>query len=170
MEFPVLPCHSKTAVLITWWHVMSSSTYRAEAFLDQLMSKARRGALLLNPFQVPVTKVEQRLDLIIEVTGAEWAREHRKCELPELQFIQDYAQVRGFKFSSKPNGTMTSALAVVFMEHFAGKSNAWRELGRITTFLNSLPVSIHHSESQPNAYLVCLEHNQAMRANPEDST
>jgi len=42
-------------------------------FLDQLLSKSQKGVVLLNPFHVEGTHVEERSNLFIEITGAQWA-------------------------------------------------------------------------------------------------
>lgn len=129
-----------------------------EQFLNQLMSRARKGLVLLNPFKVPGTKVTERLELVIEITGAGWAKEHLECELPVLEFIEQYACNRNFELSLKPNGTMSNALVVVFMEHFAMKCGNTGQLAKISSFLNSLPESMYNSTLQPNAYLIYLKH------------
>ena len=129
-----------------------------EQFLNQLMSKARKGLVLLNPFKVPGTKVKERLELVIEITGASWAKEHLECELPMLEFIKQYACDRNFELSLKPNGTMSNALVVVFMEHFAMKCGKTGQLTKISSLLNSLPESMYNSTIQPNAYLIYLKH------------
>lgn len=125
-----------------------------DRFLDQLMSRARKGLLLLNPFDVPTTRTNERLDLLIDITGLEWAIEHRDCELPSLDYVNAFATKRKLTVTAKPNGTMATSLAIVLMEHFAMSSGKHHELRKIAAFMNALPLGIQHSDSQPNAYLV----------------
>ncbi len=128
-----------------------------EKFLDELLTRARKALILLNPFNVADTRVTERLQLIVEITGADWAREHLQCSLPDIDFIKQFVNARGLQCSIKPNGTMAMTLALVFMEHFATKAEANLQSKMIMTYLNSLPSGLLHSEAQPNAYLVVIQ-------------
>lgn len=126
-------------------------------FLDQLLFKSRHGVLLLNPFHVEGSHVFERLKLIFEVTGAEWAKEHLDCTLPKIEEIYDYATERGLNFSRKPNGTLTTSMAFVFMDYFfgigKGHSEEWR---KINVFFNQKYADILDSDKYPTAYLIYL--------------
>jgi SAM-dependent methyltransferase len=126
-------------------------------FLDQLLSKSRKGVLLLNPFEIPGTFVQERLKLMIDITDAEWAKEHLECSLPKISDIEEYAAERGLKIFTKPNGTMTTSIALVFMEHFAKKSKSTVESKAINLFFNEHFMNIMDSNENPNAYSVFIE-------------
>src|SRR5262249_966202 len=101
------------------------------AFLDALISRMQTAVVLLNPFHLEGTSEEERLQLVIDLTGAPWAREHLQCTLPDVDDVQAYAKVHGLRCSIQPVGAMTTALAYVFVEHFAKRAGAADELNRI---------------------------------------
>lgn len=126
-------------------------------FLDQLLSKSRRGVILLNPFEVEGNDSSERLRLFIEVTGAQWAREHLDCSLPRIDDIRAYANARGMRVSVKPNGSLATSIALVFLDHFAEKSHAHEDWAKVNRYFNEKLITLMDSESLPNAYLVYLE-------------
>ena len=127
-----------------------------ETFLDQLLSRARRGVILLNPFHIEETLVEERLKLVLEITGAEWAKEHLECTLPRLEDIRDYATKKGLHLEAKPNGTLTTSMAFVFVNYFAAKSGLSEDWTKLNTFVNEKYVDILTSSEYPNAYMIYL--------------
>jgi 2-polyprenyl-3-methyl-5-hydroxy-6-metoxy-1,4-benzoquinol methylase len=139
-------------------------------FLDQLMLKAKRGIILLNPFHVEGTYVDERLKLIIKLTGAQWAKEHLDCTLPKVQDIEDYANDKGLEVCIKPNGTMTTSMALVFFDYFATKAgfrDKWEEFNR---FFNEKFTAILDSKEYPTAYLIYLGWPEAKGHVAEQST
>ena len=127
-----------------------------ELFLDQLLSKASSGVILLNPFEVPKTLVTERLQLVIDVTQAAWAREHLDCRLPKIEDIESYAAARGLRVATRPNGTLTTSLAFVFIEYFAGLAGAADEKSKVDAFFNKHYEDILDSDTYPNAGLVFI--------------
>jgi 2-polyprenyl-3-methyl-5-hydroxy-6-metoxy-1,4-benzoquinol methylase len=127
-----------------------------EAFLDQLLSKAKRGVILLNPFHIESTLVTERLNLILEITGEEWAKEHLECTLPKIQDIKDYARNKRLELEIKPNGTLTTSLAFVFVDYFAAKSGLYGsdDWKKLNAFYNIKYLDILDSPEYPNAYLI----------------
>jgi hypothetical protein len=128
-----------------------------ELFLDNLISKAKKAVILLNPFEVEGTFVKERLELMINITNAEWAKEHLECSLPTLDNIKLYAEKRGLNYKIQPNGIITTSLAMVFLSYFANKSGCYQELGKINQFYNENYLNILDSEIYPNAYLITLK-------------
>lgn len=128
-----------------------------ELFLDQLLSKARYGVVLLNPFHVEGTHVEERLKLFIKLTGAQWAKEHLECALPEVGDIEAYASKRGLKADIKPNGCQTTSVALVFVDYFASRSGLRDKWGEFNQFFNEKFTPIHVSDTHPNAYMAYIE-------------
>lgn len=63
-------------------------------FLDQLLSKSKYGVILLNPFFIEGTYEKERLQLFIDITNAEWAKEHLACTLPKIEDIKLFADQR----------------------------------------------------------------------------
>ena len=125
-------------------------------FLDQLLSKARVGVILLNPFYIKNSYIEERLKLIIEVTNAQWAKEHLECSLPKIEDIEAYATNRGLQYSVHPNGTLTTTMAFVFIDYFAQRSLAKEKLRKINSFFNEKYFKILNSFDFPTGYLFYL--------------
>ena len=125
-------------------------------FLDQLLSKARHGVILLNPFYVEGTRVAERLKLFIEITGAQWAKEHLDCTLPKVDEIKNYATEKGLHFCVKPNGTMTTSMAFVFIDYFASKPENHENWKKVNKFFNGKYTDILDSTEYPTSYLIYL--------------
>lgn len=125
-------------------------------FLDQLLSKSQRGVILLNPFFIEGTYVKERLQLFIDITDAQWAREHLECTLPRIEDVRSYAEQRGLSFSMKPNGTLTTGIAIEFMNYFAGKAGLTEDLKKVNEFYNKKYERILDSSDYPGAYLIYL--------------
>lgn len=128
-------------------------------FLDQLLAKRRRGVILLNPFHVEGTHVEERLRLAYEITGAQWAQEHLDCTLPHVGDIEKYADQKGLYYEIKPSGSLTTSVALVFMDYFAHQARQHQKWSRINEFLNTHFTPIMDSPEYPNSYLIYLAHD-----------
>lgn len=126
------------------------------AFLDQLLLKSRRGVILLNPFYIEGTYEKERLQLFIDITNAQWAREHLECDLPKIDDIKTFAEQRGLSFTAKPNGTLTTGIAIEFMNYFAGKAGLSEDCERINEFFNMKFEHILDSSDYPIGYLIYL--------------
>ena len=135
-----------------------------DIFLDQLLSKAKQGVILLNPFYIENTFVNERLKLFLEITGADWAREHLECSLPTLQDIKGYAEARNLHIEIKPSGTLTTSLAFVFVDYFAAKSALYDDWKKLNVFINEKYLDILDSTEYPNAYLIYLEKTEMNHA------
>jgi hypothetical protein len=127
-----------------------------EHFLDKLCSMASKYVLLLNPFALPGTWEKERLELALEITGYDWVQEHLNCTLPQLGWIKDVTAARGYPTTVLPNGSLTTSLALVFLEYFAKRGKA-KEVARINRFLNSRFSDLMTHRQYPNAYLVEIQ-------------
>jgi 2-polyprenyl-3-methyl-5-hydroxy-6-metoxy-1,4-benzoquinol methylase len=125
-------------------------------FLDQLLRKAKRGIILLNPFHVKDTYAEERLKLVVKITDEPWAKEHLECTLPKVEEIEEYANQRGLDICIKANGTMTTTSAFVFIDHFAAKAGLRAERDEINALFNEKYTSILDSQEYPTAHLIYL--------------
>ncbi len=126
------------------------------AFLDQLLSKSKYGLILLNPFYFEGSRVEDRLKLVINVTDAEWAKEHLDCSLPTIEFIEKYAEDRMLEINIKPNGTLTTSLALVFFDYLADQSSDKTKIERVNKFFNMQLGGLLDSEKCPNGHMVYI--------------
>jgi len=122
------------------------------AFLEMLSSRARRHLLLLNPFFDPAGHVTERLKLIVEITGAEWARAHLECDLPDLDEVKGFAAERGYDCKVYPNGSLPTTLSFVFLDHFAAARK--EDVEKINTFYNTSLYDRLTCPQFPTAYLV----------------
>ncbi|MEO8331308.1 MAG: class I SAM-dependent methyltransferase [Gallionella sp.] len=125
-------------------------------FLDQLLSKSKCGVILLNPFYIEGTYVKERLQLFIEIADAQWAREHLECTLPKIEDIKSFAEQRGLSYAVKPNGTLTTSIAIEFMNFFASKAGLQEERERVNKFFNMKYEHILNSADYPVGYLIFL--------------
>jgi len=135
-------------------HVMPNQRYR---FLDNLVRRARRAVVLLNPFHDARTSVEERLHLFIRITNAQWAKEHLECSLPKLQTVVQYAADRGLRLDYEPNGFMPLSTALVFTRYFSFGPLRAKEFALINEYFNVRLSGLLNSEDCPNAYLITLE-------------
>lgn len=131
------------------------------AFIDALVSRMRSAVVLLNPFHIEGASEEERLRLVIDLTGAPWAREHLECTLPHLDDVHSYAKARRLHFSIRPVGAFTTAFAYVFVEHFANRAGAADEMSRINTFFNERLCDAETSEQFPTGFAVMLQRDPA---------
>jgi len=124
-----------------------------ERFLDQLAAKAKRAVILLNPFDIKGIYAEELTELIIEITSADWAKEHRACSLPRIEDVKEYARMRGLSCDVGPEGTLTTSLAMVFVEFFARKAGLLNQCAKVIRFFN-----LHYSESMESemSFGTCL--------------
>jgi hypothetical protein len=153
-----LPFASESFDYVVSCHVLEHIPLeQRDLFLDTLLSKAKQGVILLNPFAVAGSHESARLELIIELTGAEWAKEHLDCALPTLEYMEQFSSSRGVQLSVQPNGTLTTSLALVFASHFAGKAGRTAEMSNVNSFFNANYMDILDSNDYPVAYLLYLQ-------------
>lgn len=152
-----LPFKEESFDLVVSSHVLEHIPFlERESFLDQLLSKTKKGIVLLNPILIEETLPNEVTQLIFDITNASWAKEHLDCSLPTVDSIKDYAQKRNLKFHYKPNGTATTSVAFVFFDYL----NKFLDEGKhkkINEFFNTKYIDILDSEEFPNAGLFYLE-------------
>ena len=107
-------------------------------FLDGLVLRAKDYVILLNPFFQPDGFVEERLKLIIELTNSAWAKEHLDCKLPNIKEMEDFASSNNYKLRVFPNGSLSTTLAFVFLDHYANLAGRKKDLEKINDFYNTL--------------------------------
>lgn len=60
------------------------------------------------------------------------------------------------QISVKPNGTMTTSLAFLFVDYFAARSGRLDEWKKLNAFVNEKYMDILSSPDVPNAYMIYL--------------
>ncbi len=104
-------------------------------FIDELIRVSRKSVLIFNPFRNSELDELERLKLILEVTNADWAKEHLECGLPVLEETTGYLSSKGLAYTTTGYGDIYAALATTFMSYFAEKQRS-DALGRINQHLN----------------------------------
>ncbi|MGF9915641.1 hypothetical protein ABEX47_23295 [Paenibacillus ehimensis] len=120
--------------------------------MDSLCNIAKEKVILLNPFDYEDSS--DWLNLIYEITEANWAKEHAECTMPILEDMERYAQSRGYWHKIIPNGSKMLSISLVFMEHYANMLGRQNELNKINNKLNTINLDDLISEKSPNAYLI----------------
>lgn len=138
-------------------------TEHRDTFLDALCGMANQYVLLLNPVADSHVDLRRWQEVIIEVTGATWAKEHLDCVLPRLEDITNYAERRGLGFRVKPNGSKVLALAIVFMDHFANSARP-QDRAKVNQLFNALALDDLDHAAWPNAYLVEIDTRKNVNA------
>jgi SAM-dependent methyltransferase len=118
-------------------------------FLDQKLSRSKRGIILLNPIYVEGTNVDERMDLFIEITDARWAKEHKECELPRVEEVRNYATEKGLDFHYSPKGSVTTSSAFIFSNYFSIQAKRTEDQKKINRFYNQNWIDIIDSKDYP---------------------
>jgi SAM-dependent methyltransferase len=152
-----LPFADRSFDLVVACHVLEHvPVEHRRLFLDQMLAKARQGVILLNPFHVEGSHVDERLELFVEVTNARWAQEHLECTLPDVGDVESYAHDRGLQIDVEPNGTLTTSMVLVFMDYFAAQAKMDGKWKAVNRFLNTKCMEMLDSPAAPNAFTVYL--------------
>jgi hypothetical protein len=152
-----LPFTEKSFEVVVACHVLEHIPQNKRAqFLDQLCTKASKYVLLLNPFFDSVNHVSERLQLVVELTDATWAKEHLAHQLPELQELKQFASERGLKCRIWPNGSLPTTMAMVFVDHYATLAGCQQETEKINHFFNCRFADELTNPELPTDYLVEL--------------
>ncbi|MEA3187900.1 MAG: hypothetical protein QOD99_1730 [Chthoniobacter sp.] len=126
------------------------------AFLDKLCAAAKKYVLLLNPFFNPSLDEQRRLNFVIELTDAKWAKEHLDCGLPVVDEILSYASSRQLQCRVLPNGSVPNTLALFFLNHYLARCEQPAALARINRFFNTELGDALTSTTAPTARLIEL--------------
>lgn len=125
-------------------------------FLEGLVLRAKDYVILLNPFFQPDGFVEERLKLIIKLTNSAWAKEHLDCTLPNIKDMEDFASSNNYKLRVFPNGSLSTTLAFLFLDHYAALAGRKKELDEINNFYNTFLFDKLNDAQLPTGYLVEL--------------
>ncbi|MDA3925091.1 MAG: class I SAM-dependent methyltransferase [Kiritimatiellae bacterium] len=152
-----LPFTDNSFDLVVSCHVLEHiPVAERESFLDTLLAKSKKGVILLNPIHVTETYPKERIELVIDVTNAGWAKEHLECTLPAVEDLKRFSQKRNLKFHYSPNGSVTTSLALVFFDSLANNMDQ-NKYQMINQFYNSKYFNLLNSKDAPTAGLFYLE-------------
>ena len=127
-----------------------------DTFLDVLCGMAGDRVLLLGPVEDPHTDLRTWQQVIYDVTGGMWAKEHMDCDMPSLADLTSYAERRGYRCTVRPNGSKLLALALVFFDHYSRGADPGNVV-KINQMFNALSHEDIDSADWPNAWLVQIE-------------
>jgi hypothetical protein len=117
-----LPFSDNSFDAVVTCHVLEHIAADArEMFIDELVRVSRNNVLIFNPFKNKELNELERLQLIFEVTKAEWAKEHMDCGLPNIEETTNYLSSKDLSFTIREYGDIYTSVATTFMSYFAGK-------------------------------------------------
>jgi tetratricopeptide (TPR) repeat protein len=157
-----LPFNFKTFDCVVSCHVLEHVEESARfAFLDKLCSLAKSSVILLNPFQMADERLDKIADkdlqMVWEITGVPWAREHLECgEPPSLDMVRDYANTHNYSLQITPNNCHFSQLLYVYMEYFAHAACRYEDFQKINRVFNELDYKLMANDLFPNDYTCVL--------------
>ena len=125
-----------------------------EVFLDSICSLARRYVILLNPFYDENTDQAKWQQMIFEITGAAWAKEHIDCVMPKIEDITAFALKRNYEYRVIPNGSKMMTIAMVFLDHYIKQVANSDEIEKINEMFNAVMADKLINEKWPNAHLI----------------
>ncbi|HED33221.1 MAG TPA: class I SAM-dependent methyltransferase [Gammaproteobacteria bacterium] len=118
-------------------------------FVSELLRVSRKHVLIFNPFKSSHLNDAERMELVLDVTGASWAKEHLECGLPEVEEIKVYLDSLGLSYSVKGYGDIYTSMATVFMSYFSNRRSAG-DLLKINKHLNKSYNQLSCSEYPTN--------------------
>jgi len=131
-----LPFSDNSFDVVVTCHVLEHipANKRSE-FINELLRVAKHKVLIFNPFKSLELDDKKRMELVLDVTNASWAREHLECGLPEVKDVCDYISSRGLSCTVHGYGDIYAATSTIFMSYFAGKRQL-HNLKKINKHLN----------------------------------
>jgi len=104
----------------------------------------------------------ERLNLILEVTNATWAKEHIECGLPCIEEITEYLSSQHLSFITKEYGNIYSTIATIFMSYFSEKVHS-DALVKINRHLNQKYNQLDSSRYPVNIMIVITKDTMATK-------
>jgi cyclopropane fatty-acyl-phospholipid synthase-like methyltransferase len=152
-----LPFHDNSFDAVVTCHVLEHiSAENRPLFINELLRVSKKYVLLFNPFKSNKLDDLERVQLVLDVTKATWAKEHIECGLPEIEEITEYLTSQNLSFTIKEYGDLYASLATVFMSYFAGKIMS-DNLVKINRYLNQKFDQMTGSKYPTNIMIVITE-------------
>jgi len=154
-----LPFEDRSFDLVVACHVLEHiPTAGRDAFLDSLMSKAKKAVILINPFHS--IESDERLEFIVNEWRSDWAQEHLDCEMPRTEDVMDYAKRRGLSCKMTPNANISATFSLVWVDLLMQRKETLDKWHRFNRFVNTKMMHMMDSEDFPTAYLTVLERKE----------
>lgn len=150
-----LPFKNKRFDCVVACHVLEHIPIeRRQVFLDSLCSLAKSHVILLNPFYDDNVNQREWQQMILDITGASWAKEHIDCVMPRVEEISEFATKRSYDYKIIPNGSKMMTIAMVLLGNYASQCANQDEIEKINEMFNKVMIDKLINEKWPNAYLV----------------
>jgi len=91
-----------------------------------------------------------------EELHANWAKEHIDCIMPRPEYVMDYAQRRGLNCTMTPNATISTAFALVWVDHMMNRNGDLDKNRRFNQFMNTKMMHTIHDAPGSNIFLSVL--------------
>lgn len=127
-----------------------------DRFLNSLVRIAKRAVILIGPFEIEGTKVEERLKLAYEITQQDWVKEHMECGLPTVDSVKDYAKRHQKSIQVQPNGSMLTAMTYMYMGWFAAMAKQRDDYKKLNKFYNQNYFELSTHDEYPVEFIVEL--------------
>lgn len=95
-----------------------------------------------------------------DLTGADWAKEHLDYGLPSLDEVSQFAAKHNYHCQIWPNGSLTTSVAMVFVDYYAMLAGHDSDLTKIHHLYNTCFFDQLTDARLPNAHLVELDVSQ----------
>lgn len=132
-----------------------------EHFLDILSNLAKDRVVLLNPFLCDGKNdgmmYQEALQIMFDITGEPWVKEHLEASTPYLSEIDSYASRHGYTLTKQPNNAGLFTALYVYMERFAQLAQRYEEFERINRFFNECDPKYIYNQELPNDYLCVID-------------
>jgi len=131
-----------------------------DIFLDSLCSLSNDYVILMNPFYDNSINQKEWQQMLFDITGASWVKEHIDCIMPKIEDIISFAQRRSYKYRIIPNGSKMMTLAMVLLDHYMSQVDNHDDVERINEMFNNIVLDKLVNEKWPNAYLIEIKLNR----------
>lgn len=125
-----------------------------DLFVNNMLKIASKGIILINPFHIEGTFEKERMELALEIINQQWIQEHLDCGLPDLEELKVFANKYNKNIEITPNGSGMTAMAYMYLAHYANMAGKRKEYKEINKFYNQNYFNFSTNEKFPVEYIV----------------
>jgi ubiquinone/menaquinone biosynthesis C-methylase UbiE len=127
-----------------------------ELFVNNMLKIASKGIILVNPFHIEGTFEKERMELALKIINQKWIQEHLDCGLPNLEELKDFANKHKKNIEITPNGSGMTAMAYMYLAHYANKAGKRKEYKEINKFYNQNYFNFSTNDKFPVEYIIYI--------------